>query len=394
MHITLHLTSHCNLRCSYCYGRPHGSVDMTPETATAAVDMALSLIQHEKPGQSMGIVFFGGEPLLQRDLILHTMQHCRNIEKETGQLFHFKMTTNGTLLDEKFLTAPETRDIYVALSIDGVAHAHDRHRRDTHNIGTFERLSPIVDLLLKHKPYAPALAVLTPETVDYYAESVDFLFQRGFRYLIFSLHYGGNWSERDFRELKRQYHHIADWYYEKTRAEEKFYFSPFEVKIASHVYPGSCRSERCEMGQKQISVAPDGRLYPCVQFVDDEAEQQYCIGHVATGIDEAARSKLLTANQRENSVCAECAIRERCNHYCGCLNKQTTGSIDQVSPLLCAHERIVLPIADRLASRLFKVRDPLFIQKHYNELYPLISLVEDRATGAKNSGSASEMKER
>jgi len=71
------------------------------------------------------------------------------------------------------------------------------------------------------------------------------------------------------------------------------------------------------------------------------------------------------------------SVRERCNHYCGCLNKQATGRIDCVSPVLCAHERTVLPIADSVAERLFKKKSPLFVQKHYNELYPLISLVED-----------------
>ena len=77
----------------------------------------------------------------------------------------------------------------------------------------------------------------------------------------------------------------------------------------------------------------------------------------------------------------ECAVRDRCNHYCGCLNKQTTGRMDTVSPVLCAHERIVLPIADKLAGRLFKERNALFIQKHYNELYPVISLIEDTVVG-------------
>jgi len=71
-------------------------------------------------------------------------------------------------------------------------------------------------------------------------------------------------------------------------------------------------------------------------------------------------------------------IRARCNHYCACLNRQATGSIDKISPMLCAHERIVLPIADRLAERLYKKGSALFIQKQYNEFYPLASLAEDR----------------
>jgi uncharacterized protein len=166
-------------------------------------------------------------------------------------------------------------------------------------------------------------------------------------------------------------------------AEAKFYFSPFEVKIASHIYPGSCRSERCELGKRQISVAPNGRLYPCVQFAGDGTDDVYCIGDVQTGIDEDARERLYALNAQEKTECAECAVRERCNHYCGCLNKQATGRVDVVSPMLCAHERIVLPIADKLGARLFKKKSPMFIQKHYNDLFPLVSLVEDTVAGRK-----------
>jgi uncharacterized protein len=354
---------------------------MTFETVQAAIRMSLARIAQETPGQSLGVIFFGGEPLLQRDLVVKTVRFCREITADTGQQFHFKMTTNGALLDEAFLMDQDTRDIFIALSHDGVQAAHDAHRVDAAGGGSFDRLSPIIDLLLTHKPYAPAMAVVTPETVGQFADSVDYLFRRGFRYLIFTLNYGAGWNTRQLRELKRQYQRIADWYYERTMAEDKFYFSPFEVKIASHVFPGSCRSERCELGQRQISVAPNGRLFPCVQFVGDGSDATHAIGHASTGIDEEARARLYTMNTVENDDCAGCAIRERCNHYCGCLNKQATGRLDTVAPLLCAHERIVLPIADKLAARLFKRRNPLFIQKHYNELYPLLSLVEDRTTG-------------
>jgi len=215
--------------------------------------------------------------------------------------------------------------------------------------------------------------------VQHYAESVEYLYGVGFKYLICSLDYSADWDRASLSELKRQYQRLAEWYYRETEKEEKFYFSPFEVKIASHVYPGSCRAERCELGKRQISVAPNGRLYPCVQFVGDGSDATYAIGHVDTGIDENARLRLYHLNDEEKSECASCAIRQRCNHYCGCLNKQATGRIDQVSPTLCAHERIVMPIADRLAERLYKRRNAMFIHKHYNDLFPLISLVEDSA---------------
>ena len=379
MHLTLHLTARCNMRCRYCYAAPHEGGDMTFETARAAVALAVDTMQREHPGQSVGVIFFGGEPLLKRDLIAQIVNHCRRIEADTGQLFHYKITTSGLLLDEEFLTDPDTAEIFVALSHDGVQAAHDANRVDAGGNGSFERLEPVVDLLLRHKPYAPVMLVVTPETARYYAESVKFLFDKGFRYLICSLDYGADWDEEDMAELKRQYQALADWYYRETLNEEKFYFSPFEVKISSHIHPGSCKAERCELGRTQISVAPNGRLYPCVQFVGDGTDTTYSVGHVGTGIDEEARTRLYEWNAEEKQSCTSCAIRGRCNHYCGCLNKQATGRIDLVSPVLCAHERTVLPVADRLAAKLYKKKDPLFIQKHYNDMFPLLSLVEDTA---------------
>jgi uncharacterized protein len=377
MHLTLHLTGRCNMRCEYCYAAPHGGVDMSFETARAAVDLGLRDLVEKHPGSSLGVIFFGGEPLLRRALIEDVTRYCKDIAARTGQLFHYKITTNGTLLDESFLTNPDTHDIFVALSHDGARVAHDRHRVDAAGHSTFARLDGVIPMLLRHKPYAPVMAVVTPDTEGHYAESVASLFSRGFRYLIFSLHYAGHWDRAALAELKRQYKQIAEWYYVKTVAEEKFYFSPFEVKIASHVFPGRCHADRCELGQTQISVGPDGTLYPCTQFVGDTSEPGYVIGHVSSGIDETARQRLFERNREEKESCATCAVRERCNHHCGCLNKQATGRIDTIAPSLCAHERTVLPIADRLAERLYKRRSAMFIQKHYNELYPLVSLAED-----------------
>jgi uncharacterized protein len=374
VHLTLHLTARCNLNCRYCYAVPHEGNDMSIETAKAAIDLSASGNLKKQQDDSLGIIFFGGEPLLRRDLIIEIIRYCRTVESATGQKFYFKVTTNGLLLDEEFLTGDDTSDIFVAISHDGVKPAHDEHRRDKAGNGSFDRLESTIPLLLKYKPYAPVLMVITPDTLRYYAESVAYLYEQGFKYLICSPEYSSPWDSKAVKELRRQYEKIADWYYDRTMEEEKFYFSPFEVKIASHVFPGTCKRDRCELGLRQISVAPDGQLYPCVQFVGDKT---YVIGDVQQGIDEQARQRLYEQNAREKESCVECAIQDRCNHFCGCLNRQATGSIDIVSPMLCAHERTIMPIVDALASRLYEKRNSLFIQKHYNDLFPLLSLVED-----------------
>jgi uncharacterized protein len=452
LHYTLHLTNNCNMKCDYCYvdrknvqvmdvatirkvidmavrdsqrsvvgaGQSLGIMDdvqQPPETtmtdagrlpgiaADAGQSPGITADAGQSPGitadaeqllgitadaeQSPGIIFFGGEPLLHKDLIYQAIEYGRWKEKHLGTYFHFKITTNGLLLDEDFMEFSLKAGLFIALSHDGVPEAHDLHRKDLNNGGTFDTLSEKIDLLLAAHPYAPVLMTVNPDTVQYYARSVEYLYEKGFKYLICSMNYAGDWDQKSLTLLKHEYMKLADFYYEKALAEEKFYLSPFEVKISSHINRGSYCNERCELGEKQISVGPDGRLYPCVQFVYDE---QYSIGDVDTGIDNKKRYSLFSMNEAEKDSCIECAVKERCNHYCGCLNKQSTGSINKVSPVLCAHERILLPIADRLAEKLYKKRNALFIQKHYNDMFPLLSLIEDKTKSTKNNGRQGKIK--
>ena len=190
-----------------------------------------------------------------------------------------------------------------------------------------------------------------------------------------AVNYSAKWQSADLKELKRQYKLLADFYYEKTIAEKKFYLSPFEMKIYSHINNRTYCIERCELTKNQISVATDGAVYPCVEFVDDI---KYKMGDVFSGINFDLQQKIFLNNEKEKPECVSCAIRKRCNHYCACINKRATGFIDETSPILCRHEQILLPIADNLAERLYKKRDKLFIQKHYNDYYPILSAIEDK----------------
>lgn len=369
MHYTLHLTNNCNMACKYCYVNGENICDMSLETAKKVVDIASA-----NDSSSVGIIFFGGEPLLHKDLIYETVEYCKWKEKQSSCFFHYKITTNGLLLDEEFMDFSSRENVFIALSHDGVERAHNMNRVDKNGCGTFSRLDDKIDLLLSKRPYAPVMMVVDSNTVQHYAESVIYLYNRGFKYLICSLNYAGDWTDSLMEVLEEEYKKLAEFYYERTLAEDKFYLSPFEVKISSHINKDTYCHERCELGKKQISVGPDGLLYPCVQFVGDK---YYSIGNVDTGTDEARRQELYNINEEEKESCRECAVRARCNHYCGCLNKQATGRIDRVSPVLCAHERILLPITDRLANKLYKKRSAMFIQKHYNDMFPLISLIED-----------------
>ena len=374
MHLTLHLTRGCNLRCSYCYSPPRADRPMTPETARQCLEFGASL----NADGPCGIIFFGGEPLLHKDLIRQTIAEAETMQRQGHGRFHFKMTTNGLLLDEPFLEFAVEHDLLVAMSLDGTREAHDRHRRLTDGSGSFDRLLPKLRLLLAARPYSSVLMVVNPDTVDRFVDSVCFLLDEGCRYLIVSLNFAGDWTQDDLDRLQRQYQRLAELYVEWTRAGRKFYLSPFEVKLASHIKGPDYCLDRCELGMRQLSVDPQGYLYPCVQFTAAGPESRWCIGHVTTGIDEAARDTLHEESARDKEPCSRCAIRNRCNNTCGCLNWQTTGAVTDISPVLCRHEQMLVPLADRVGETLYAERNPLFLHKHYNTAYPVLSFLEDR----------------
>lgn len=368
MNYVLHLSNDCNMKCTYCYVVQNKKY-MEEATAMKVIDNAIA-----SGDKKVSIGFFGGEPLLCKPLIKKVIAYAEQQQKNHDITFYYKITTNGLLLDDDFIAYAKEKQLFVALSHDGVKESHDCFRKDNNNKGTYELVDDAATRLLQAKPYAPAMVTINKATVTYYAKNIEYLFSKGFKYLICTLNYDDDWDEQSMKLLEKEYKKLSTFYYQHTMKEDKFYFSPFEMKISSHINKATYCAERCELGKKQISVGPEGNYYPCVQFVGDS---EWIIGNVDKGIDTKKRLKLYYKSEEVKDSCIGCALVERCNHYCGCINRQTTGSINKVSPVLCAHERIVIPIADRLAEKLYKKRNGLFIQKHYNEMYPLLSYIED-----------------
>lgn len=372
MHITLHLTNACNLGCHYCYVHKQQPKEMSLETAKAAIEFA------GRDGGSVGVSFFGGEPLLKKGLIKDVIKYGREIEPRLGCSFHFKITTNGTLLDEPFMRLCSDERVLAAVSLDGTREAHNKHRLFKDGTGSYDAVFKSAKMLLKYQPYACAMMVVNPDTVHLYADGVQHLFDLGFQYFVCSLNYerDADWTDAHMNELERQFDKLAQMYIKWTLDEKKFYFSPFEVKMRSHIDGDRYCEQRCQLGMKQLSVDMGGTLYPCVQFT---GERDYAIGSVFSGIDETKRRALYLRSEKTADVCDGCAIKQRCNHHCGCLNKQATGDINGISPVLCAHERLALAAADRIAETLYQKGCSLFLQKQYNDMFPLISLIEDKS---------------
>jgi len=343
---------------------------MSRDVAFAAVKLGM------ENNKSSGLLFYGGEPLLEKQLIYDIVDYTQRIKKETGHIFYYKITTNGTLLDERFIKM--ARDVNMTISFSHDGPAQDDNRIFYNGDGSFDVLKDKIPLLLKYLPYSVAMSVIDPATVHKASSIVKFLFEKGFRYITINLNYSKDapWTKEHLKVLEDEYKKMAELYLKWTKAEEKFYLSPFDMKILSHLKGEKYAEDRLQMNRNQPSVAPNGNVFPASRYVDDDA---FVIGDVFLGIDSDKRKALEEKELIPITPCLECAIRTRCNYTCVNLVRQENEIFPEISPVQCAHEQILTPIVDNVAEKLYSERNALFIHKHYNELYPVMSFVEDKS---------------
>ena len=101
------------------------------------------------------------------------------------------------------------------------------------------------------------------------------------------------------------------------------------------------------------------------------------LGDIKSGFDAAAQADILCCSEADKPECGGCALKPRCISWCACINWQTTGHVNRASPIVCEHDRMLMPIVDRVANRLWKRRSPLFIHKHYNPAFPALAFAEE-----------------
>lgn len=355
MNFTLHLTERCNLDCTYCVNKKCNS-DMTEEIMRKACDLAFS------KGNTAGICFFGGEPLLRKDLIYKAFDYCTMLSEKTGKEIRYKMTTNGTLLDEEFISKAKEKNLEIGMSFDGTA--QDICRRYADGRGTLKDLERISKILLKKMPLSYAMLTLSPDAVEKFSEAVEYLYSLGFKRVTATIAYGNrvSWTEEKLKILEKEFHKIAVFYSSLFEKGERFFFSPFDAKIRECI-SGYNPSERCHLGYRQMPVSTEGRLYACTQFMNDE---DYCFGDVFTGVDTKKQIEI-AKRSREPIECKDCALKGRCTNSCGCMNRLETGNENTVSPVQCAYERMLIGISDELGEELFKKYPEHFKKRYYQK---------------------------
>ncbi len=329
--LCLHVAHTCNLNCEYCFasqGKYNGErALMSFEVGKQALDF---LIEHSGRRRNLEVDFFGGEPLMNWDVVKRLVAYARSIEKEHGKNFRFTLTTNGVLVDDEVIEFANREMNNVVMSIDGRPEVHDRFRRDYAGNGSFGRILPKFQQFAKARGEREyyVRGTYTHYNTDF-TNDLFYLYDLGFTRLsmepvVCAPDDPCALTKDDLPVLFRQYEILAERMLQYEREGKPFTFYHYMLDL-SH---GPCIYKRiagCGSGTEYLAVTPWGDLYPCHQFVGDE---KYLMGNVWDGVTNTEmRDKFGHCNVYARPGCADCWAKLYCSGGCAANAYHATGDI-------------------------------------------------------------------
>lgn len=351
------LTEDCNCACDYCFvdgKNDHNRI--TPKLAKRAIDFLLERSGNEK---DLGILLFGGEPLLEFDLIKLIVRYAKKASRN-GKTITFSMTTNGTLMTEKMMRYFQRHNIRYLLSLDGGERSHNRHRKFKNGTGSFDVVAEKLSLMKHYQPWLGARVTPTPETIEYLYRDVQELYSLGINQFIIGLASGVEWTEEDGKIYLREMRKLARFYREERQKGGHIRLTVFEKsdlddggKFDLSSYWG------CGAGRARISVNTRGEIFGCARLASVNG---LCgtlkLGDLGHGFYELqARSLLMDNSISKRTACKTCTYQDRCSGGCPAINMADTGNIFTPSPYECFSTRLHVRLrkyTDKLLSELRK----------------------------------------
>ena len=362
--LCLHVSHTCNLNCSYCFasqGKYHGErALMSYEVGKRALDF---LMEHSGSRTNLEVDFFGGEPLMNWDVVKRLVQYARSVEKERGKNFRFTLTTNGMLIDDDVIDFANREMSNVVLSLDGRKEINDQTRVDYAGVGSYDRIVPKFQKLVKArrgKNYYMR-GTFTHRNPDF-TNDVFHMADLGFTELsmepvVCAPDDPAALTPEDLEIVKEQYEILAKDMLRREKEGKPITFYHYMLDLTG----GPCVYKRisgCGSGTEYMAVTPWGDLYPCHQFVGDPA---YKLGNVWDGVTNTAlRDEFKLCNVYARPDCKDCWARLYCAGGCAANALHATGDIHGTYEYGCKVFRkrmecaLMMQVAQRLDPELAK----------------------------------------
>ena len=337
--LCLHVAHTCNLNCAYCFasqGNYHGDrAVMSLEVGKRALDF---LIENSPGRTNLEVDFFGGEPLLNWDMIKELVAYARVREKEAGKNFRFTLTTNGVLVDDDVIEFSNREMSNVVLSLDGRKEVHDRFRVDYAGNGSWEKIVPKFQRFVEkrgNKNYYMR-GTFTHANPDF-LNDIEEMLRLGFTELsmepvVCASDDPSALTAEDLPVVMQQYEKLAELMLKRHREGKPFTFYHYMIDLKG----GPCIYKRlsgCGSGTEYMAVTPWGDLYPCHQFV---GEEKFKLGNVWDGVNNTAvRDDFAACNVYTREECKDCWAKLYCSGGCAANAYHATGSVNGVYEYGC-----------------------------------------------------------
>lgn len=332
--LCLHVAHTCNLNCSYCFasqGKYHGQrALMSLEVGKRALDF---LIENSGSRTNLEVDFFGGEPLMNFNVVKKLVAYARTQEKIHNKNFRFTLTTNGVLIDDDVIDFANKEMSNVVLSLDGRKEIHDSLRVDYSGKGSYDIIVPKFRKLVESregKNYYMR-GTFTHANPDF-TKDVFHMADLGFTELsmepvVSSPDDPSALTPEDIETVKNHYEILAkDMLRRKKEGKPiTFYHYMLDLKNGPCIYK---RISGCGSGTEYMAVTPWGDLYPCHQFVGDEA---YKLGNIWDGVtNQELREQFRSCNAYSRSDCQDCWAKLYCSGGCSANAYHATGTINGI----------------------------------------------------------------
>ena len=329
--LCLHVAHTCNLNCAYCFasqGKYSGErAVMSEEVGKRALDF---LIEHSGTRHNLEVDFFGGEPLMNFDVVKNLVAYAREREKETGKNFRFTLTTNGVLIDDDVIDFANREMSNVVLSLDGRKEIHDEFRVDYAGKGSFDKIVPKFQKLVEArggKDYymRGTFTHRNPDFVNDIRTMLDLGFDElSMEPVVCAPDDPAALNDSDLEMVMQQYEELASLMLERRRQGKPFTFYHYMIDLSG----GPCIYKRvsgCGSGTEYMAVTPWGDLYPCHQFVGDE---KFKLGDIYNGVTNAAlQNEFKQCNVYAHPECNDCWAKLYCSGGCAANAYHATGKI-------------------------------------------------------------------
>ena len=337
--LCLHIAHTCNLNCAYCFasqGKYHGErAVMSFEVGKRALDF---LIENSGTRRNLEVDFFGGEPLMNFEVVKQLVAYARSIEKEHNKNFRFTLTTNGLLVDDDVIEWANRECANVVLSLDGRKEIHDAYRVDYAGNGSWDRIVPKFQKFVQARGgrnyyMRGTFTHANPDFLTDIQQMLDLGFtELSMEPVVCAPGDVAELTQEDLPIVLDQYEKLAELMLKRDKEGRPFTFYHYMIDLTG----GPCIYKRisgCGSGTEYMAVTPWGDLYPCHQFV---GEEKFKLGNIWDGVTNTeTQCEFANCNVYARPECADCWAKLYCSGGCAANAYHSTGSVTGVYKYGC-----------------------------------------------------------